>query len=189
MVSDIIQTCHKYHTAAGKAPKIENIAIYLIITWVKAKIKRFDMRRKTALERPKGSTEAHLILVKIYWFMFLHKTFDVSLNFLLAIWVDWWVQTDAFVGFRTKKGRELKKMLASSYRKYDIRSIRHVIFVFWTRAGASSHTVYAVAYGIGRDLHTFAGVVELCSFFCMNFPSATIRAAEFPLVYPEVNNL
>lgn len=24
--------------------------------------------------------------------------------------------------------------------------------------------VYAVAYGIGRDLHTFAGVVELCSF-------------------------
>lgn len=46
------------------------------------------MRRKTALERPKGSTEAHLILVKIYRFMFLHKTFDVSLNFLLAIWVD-----------------------------------------------------------------------------------------------------
>lgn len=48
--------------------------------------------------------------------------------------------------------------------------------------------MYTVAYGIGRDLHTFAGVVELC-FFCMNFPSATIRAAEFPLVYPEVNNL
>lgn len=49
--------------------------------------------------------------------------------------------------------------------------------------------IYAVAFGIGRDLHTFAGVVELCFIFCMNFPSATIRAAEFPLVYPEVNNL
>lgn len=49
--------------------------------------------------------------------------------------------------------------------------------------------IYAVTYGIGRDLHAFAGVVELCFIFCMNFPSATIRAAEFPLVYPEVNNL
>lgn len=33
---------------------------------VKTKIKSFDMRRKAVLERPKGSTEAHLILVKIY---------------------------------------------------------------------------------------------------------------------------
>ena len=54
---------------------------------------------------------------------------------------------------------------------------------------------------VGRGLHTFfffpflffAGVAErfmqtgLQVF--MNFPSATISATEFPLVYPEVNNL
>lgn len=44
-----------------------------------------------------------------------------------------------------------------------------------------------------RGLHKFAGVSEQWMqtgpWVFMNFPSATISAAEFPLVYPEVNNL
>lgn len=44
------------------------------------------------------------------------------------------------------------------YDQYDM------LFLCFEHELALPH-IYAVAYGIGRDLHTFAGVVELCSFF------------------------
>lgn len=69
---------------------------YLIITCRQTKIKSFDKRRKAVLGGPKGSSEAHLILVKIYWFMFFQETVDVFLNFWAAIWTDWWKLTLVF---------------------------------------------------------------------------------------------
>lgn len=134
------------------------------------------MRRKTALERPKGSTEAHLILVKIYWFMFLHKTFDVSLNFLLAIWVDWWVQTDAFVDFRTKRVRSWRKCWLAATE--NVIYNQYVLFLCFEHKLVLPH-IYAVAYGIGRDLHMFAGVVELCSFFVWISPQQQSEQLSF----------
>lgn len=80
-------------------------------------------------------------------------------------------------------------MLLNNYRKYDKTIQRVIFFAFWAQTVPCVHTAYAATYVLDRDLHTFAGAVELCFIFCMNFPSATIRAAEFPLVYPEVNNL
>lgn len=49
------------------------------------------------------------------------------------------------------------------YDQYDM------LFLCFEHELALPH-IYAVAYGIGRDLHTFAGVVELCSFFLYEFP-------------------
>lgn len=45
---------------------------------------------REASEGPQGSSEADLILVKIYWFMFFQETVDVFLNFSAAIRTEWW---------------------------------------------------------------------------------------------------
>lgn len=190
-----------------KKEKKTRITRCVIVACRQTKIKRFDKRRRSVLEGVKRfiwSTfdPCQNILIRVL----SRRQLMSSLISWLAIWT--WLMRGTLLFFCVRRERICQEAHKSvnnygndhfPIKCWDMTwhfpaKEKAYCYHFMYNPALHTHThTHTIRRGLHKFFFFFAGVAErfmqtgLQVF--MNFPSATISAAEFPLVYPEVNNL